>query len=178
MSVFRGPFSRQKRKKGKEKKGGREDEEGEERLEEERGRRSFAVRPGGKTLLCRASRSHRYRAYSSPRPKMELTDVFLSILWWYVQMGLVVDVSGESSQIAAPFSKIFESLLKSRDEVGDLSVEISPLGHLPTQGRPWFGQSELLRHRSPPKSSCKAKLPIPLSPPVVRLAAGFCAFIR
>ena len=55
---------------------------------------------------------------------MELTDVFLSILWWYVQMGLVVDVSGESSQIAAPFSKIFESLLKSRDEVGDLSVEI------------------------------------------------------
>ena len=45
MSVFRGPFSRQKRKKGKEKKGGREEEEGEERGEEERGRRSFAVRP-------------------------------------------------------------------------------------------------------------------------------------
>ena len=47
MSVFRGPFSRQKRKKGKEKKGGREEEEGEERGEEERGRRSFAARPGG-----------------------------------------------------------------------------------------------------------------------------------
>ena len=44
MSVFRGPFSRQKRKKGKEKKGGREEEEGEERGEEERGRRSFAAR--------------------------------------------------------------------------------------------------------------------------------------
>ena len=40
MSVFRGPFSHQRRKKGKEEKEGREEREGEERGEEERGRRS------------------------------------------------------------------------------------------------------------------------------------------
>jgi len=141
LRVRRGRGGKKKRGGGKRKR----ERKGEKRKGE--GGVSQHDRGGGKTLLCRVSRSHRYRAYSSPRPKMELTDAFLSILWWYVQMGLVVDVSGESSQIAAPFSKIFESLLKSRDEVGDLSVEISPLGHLPTQGRPYF---EAKRHRELP----------------------------
>ena len=107
---------------------------------------------------------------------MELADVLLSILWWYVQMGLVVDISEGSSQIAAPVSKIFESLLKSRDEVGDLSVEISPLGYLPTHpGATLVWPERAPAAQKPAKEPLEGKTVNPFVPPC---GAARCWFLR